>query len=73
MMSVGRSIKLIRFIIQAVRSGYFLIVLLKIKNTDLNGGLEYLPESLEELYCQGTKLEEELVGYKKRCYYDYQA
>ena len=35
--------------------------------------LEYLPESLERIYCQGTKLVEELVDYKDEDgFYNYQ-
>lgn len=46
---------------------------LRIENTNLTTGLEYLSESLERIYCQGTKLEEELKDYEKGDYYNYQA
>jgi len=45
---------------------------LDIGGTDLNSGLEYLPEGLKEFICEG-KLVEQLKDYEKDGHYDYQA
>jgi hypothetical protein len=49
------------------------LVILYIGNTNLDSGLEYLPVSLERIYCEGTRLAEELKDYKQGNYYNYQA
>jgi Leucine-rich repeat (LRR) protein len=49
-----------------------------ISHTLIDKGLEYLPERLEMIYCEKTKLVEGLDGYEKKdrrgtYYYDYQS
>jgi len=44
---------------------------LDINNTNLDSGLEYLPESLEKFYCDRTKLATELEPYGKPDAYNF--
>jgi len=49
----------------------------KIENTQITSGLEYLPESIKQIHCRGTKLAEEILFVEGEWgdsdYYDYQA
>jgi len=53
---------------------------LDISNTDVDRGLEYLPESIEKIYCEAGKspdslcqhIQKQLEPYQKGGYYDYQ-